>query len=378
MSDKEFIFESDIKNDSIDVYGDPDVSLKELAGENELEFRIKIKGRSIDNSIVNAIRRTILVHIPIYGFYRTRIFIENDKSRNMYNNDLIYNQIETLPIYDVPNFFDLENPETYLPDEIMKSIFGRFIQHRYDEPEESQFDGDGDESLNTKNTKLPNNSNKKLFKIELSINYKNVTSNDKFIDTHDAVLKIDGKIVNSYMKREPISILVLKPNETISLRAEANLGISKIDAAYEATTNAYYKEISSMEYDLSYETLGQLSKELIFEKACLILIKKLELLSKFIEKNYKEKSITSELIEIQLYGEDHTLGNLLTTALQKSNLVSEAGYAMPHPFSDQIVINYKVSKKAKIGPIQVMLDVIDYLIRVLEAILNMAPKQRNK
>ena len=38
---------------------------------------------------------------------------------------MIYNQIETLPIYDIPNYFDLENPELFLPDNIMRTIFGK-------------------------------------------------------------------------------------------------------------------------------------------------------------------------------------------------------------------------------------------------------------
>ncbi len=51
--------------------------------------------------------------IPIYAFHRSNIFIELDKSRHMYNNDLIYNQIETLPIFDIPNYFDLENQKYF-------------------------------------------------------------------------------------------------------------------------------------------------------------------------------------------------------------------------------------------------------------------------
>ena len=66
--------------------------------------------------------RTIMMSIPIYGFHRSNIHIEVEKSKNMYNNDLIYNQIETLPIFDIPNYFDLENPETFLSNDVMKTF----------------------------------------------------------------------------------------------------------------------------------------------------------------------------------------------------------------------------------------------------------------
>ena len=107
----EFIFESTTPNDRIDIYAQPEVLIKKIPSKNEQHFHIELSGPNIDNSVVNAIRRTILHHIPIYGFHRTNINIEVDKTRYMYNNDLVYNLIETLPIYDVPNYFDLENPK---------------------------------------------------------------------------------------------------------------------------------------------------------------------------------------------------------------------------------------------------------------------------
>jgi len=360
MSDKKFVFDSKIPNDRIDIYADPEVRTKKLKPENEDEFRIEIEGKSIDNSVINALRRTILMSIPIYAFHRSNIFIEVEKSRNMYNNDLIYNLIETLPIYDIPNYFDLENPEIFLPTDVLKNLFGNFIQESYDDPAvpDDQID-----------------SNKKLFKIELSINTKNNTGSDKFITTHDTVLKIDGKISNSYANRKPICIMVLKPTEEISLRAEANLGISKMYASYEATTNAIHNEITPMKYHLWYETLGQLDKNMIFTKACIILTKKMELLRQYIKNKFTEERDKSETIEIQLHGEDHTLGNLLATVLQKCDFIEKAGYYMPHPFIDQITVAYKVFPKSKIGPIQVFVDCVDYLAKLFQIIAHTALKK---
>lgn len=362
MSEK-FIFESDITNDQIDIYSDPKININKLKPEHPNELRIEIDGPNVDSSIVNALRRTILMSIPIYAFHRSNIFIEVEKSRHMYNNDLIYNLIETLPIFDIPNYFDLEDPEIFLPTEVMKNLFSNFVQDKYTE-----------ETNNENNNE--NDANKKLFKIELSINIKNNTGTYKFVTTHDAVLKVDGKVVNSYLIRKPISILVLKPTEEISLRAEANLGISKMNASYEATTNAIHEEITPTRYHLWYETLEQLDKNIIFTKACIILTKKLEYLRKFITDKYSEERDINEIIEIQLFGEEHTLGNLLATILQKCEFVEKAGYSMPHPFIDQLVIAYKLNENSKIGPIKVLVDCIDYLIRVFQTIGNQAVKNK--
>ena len=357
-SNDKFISDSTVPNDRIDIYAEPDVRIKKLKPNNENELRLEIEGKSIDNSVVNALRRTILMSIPIYAFNRSKVFIEVDKSRHMYNNDLLYNQIETLPIFDIPNYFDLENPELFLPTEVMKQLFSTFVPETYTEETDEK----------------PPETDKKPFKIELSINIKNNTGIDKFVSTHDAVLKIDGQTSNSYQTRRPISIMVLKPTEEISLRAEANLGISKMHASYEATTNAYHDEITPMKYHLWYETQEQLDKHIIFTKASIIITKKLEKLREFIKKNFEERS-SDETIEIQLYGEDHTLGNLLVTALQKCDFVRRAAYKMPHAFVDQIVIEYQLEPKSKIGPIEVFISCVDYLIRLFQTIGHVAFKK---
>jgi DNA-directed RNA polymerase subunit L len=361
MAEKKFIFDSNVPNDRIDIYADPDVHIKKLKPENDNEFRIEIEGKSIDSSVVNALRRTILMSIPVYAFHRSNIFIEVEKSRHMYNNDFIYNQIETLPIYDIPNYFDLENPEIFLPTEVMKSLFGKFIQEKFTEEKDEE--------------KEQIDINKRLFKIELSINVKNNTGSDKFVNTHDVVIKVDEKISNGYMIRKPICIMVLKPTEEISLRAVANLGISKMHAAYEATTNAIHDEITPMKYHLWYETLEQLDKNIIFTKACIILTKKLEYLRKFIKNKYKDDNDIPETVEIKLYGEDHTLGYLLATILQKCDSIEKASYYMAHPFIDEITLAYILNPKSKTGPIQIFVDCIDYLIKLFQLIAHVALKK---
>jgi DNA-directed RNA polymerase subunit L len=356
-TEKQFIFDSDVTNDTIDIYDEPDVVVTKKKTNSDIIFHAVLEGNSVDYSVSNAIRRAILIYIPIYGFNRTNIVIENEKSLHMYNNDLIYNQIESLPIFDIPNYFDVVNPEVFMSNEVMKKIFSSFIPDKYVTDEEDKQEDD---------------SKKKLFHIEFTLNVKNTTSKNMFVSTHDAIFKIDGKISQNYLKHKPISIIVLKPLEQISLSAIANLGISKMNATYEATDNAVSLEISPTCYEIRYETLEQLDKNIIFQKACTILIRKLESLGKYIKKKYiddqNNEIISAKSIELNLYGEDHTIGNLLATTLQKCKHVEKAGYYIVHPFIDEIGIGYELKNSYKGNPINVFIDVIEYLKKLFTKI----------
>lgn len=343
--------DSSRRGEIIDIYQEPDLVLTEIETDNPYEFRIEMEGPSIDHGVVNAVRRSISMYVPVYAFNRINTIVDFKKSKHMYNNDLIYNQLETLPIFDVPNLFDLENPKIFLPTEVFKKLFGNFIPEKYTYETETEI-----EDFEPK---------KKLLKIELLINYKNETALDKYLTTHDVVLKIDGKISKSYLNRDPISILVLKPNEELHLKSEANLGINKIHGSYEATTIVVHNEITPTKYVLWYETLGQLDKKVIFVKACIILMKKLENLRNFLKENYKDKNVTSQ-VEIELYGEDHTIGVLLETVLQRCEKIMTAAYNMPHLFIDKVIIMYQIFDNVKENPIEILKDCISYLIKIFQ------------
>jgi DNA-directed RNA polymerase subunit L len=334
------IFDSDVKNDHIDFDAKIDIGIKHIREKTDTDntFRVILKGMSVDNSVVNALRRTILMHVLVYGFERKNIFIENKKCIYMYNNDLIYNQIETLPIFDISNNFDLEDLEEL---------------------------------------KTNGSTNKKLVNVEIFLNVKNVSDIPRYVTTHDIVIKINDKVSKGYQNHAALSIIVLKPYEEIHLRAVANLNNSIIHAAYEATTFAYHDEISSMEYMLTYDTLGQLDKDVIFTKACSILIKKLDSLQKYVEELEKTDppDVTSKIGEYELYGENDTLGNLLATILQKCEYTEIAGYVTPHLFMDHVVIKFRLSKKITFTPTQVFVAAILHAKKIFEHILSKMSKK---
>lgn len=357
------IFESDTKNDIIDIYSPPDLKVKDMSSKTKFydRFHIQMEGNSIDNSVSNAIRHVILKLIPIYSFHRKNIHIDNDRTYCMYNNDMIYNQIETLPIFDIPNYFDLENPDMFLPESLSRDLFGTFGA--------SQHGGGIDEESDGK---------KQLFRIEMTLSVENKSDQYLYVSTHDAILRIDGKIVNSYKNNPKIDLLVLKPGEIISLRAEANLGIAKYNAIYDATTSVVSKEITSRKYEIYYDNIGQLDKHVICKKACVIIKKKLKNLLKYLKNTYPDDLDPSKYVEIQLYGEDYCLGNLLGTILQKNVAVVEAGFSKMHPLDEIVTIKFMIASKSKKMPINILCDSISYLINLYNEIdMQISPNKKS-
>ena len=345
--------DSDVTNDTVDIYSNPKVKITKNKVSKNSEIDVILEGDPVDYSVANAIRRSILLYVPAYGFNRHNIRIEQKKTNYMYNNDLIYNIFETLPIFDIDSGFDVTNPEMFMSTEVLKNLFGHLLPDRNSDP------------VFTDN-ELPDMSDKKLDKIEISINMKNTSDVAKFVSTHDLIYKVNGVESDTYKKHKPISLFVLKPNEEASMSAEANLGNALMYASYETTSNAVSLELAPNKYRIQYETLGQMSCERIFEKACKILSMKLLALKKYVEHLDKDNKIEeAEITRINLVGEDHTLGNLISTTLQKCDLIRSAGYIMQHPFKNEITIEFSLEKKTKERPLTVFCQTLNYLSKLM-------------
>jgi DNA-directed RNA polymerase subunit L len=302
---------------------------------------IRLSGNSINCSIVNSIRRAIMLYIPIYGFHKSNIVINVDQCYNMYNNDMIINQITQLPIFNIPNDFDIDAPETFLSNDMLKHLFN---------------------IVPDKETK------KKILEIEFILSLRNETDENRHVTTHDAILKINGEIKKYYLKEESISILVLKPKEELSLKATADVGIAKVDAMYEATTNAVHVEESPTSYLLKYKSLGQLSGEEIFIKACLILKKKVGYLRDYLKNNYSDDT-DQKTMKFILQGDDYTMGNLLESVLLRLSSVAVCGSKKEHIFVDQVTIEFKLNDGIKKTPINVLLEALDYLSKLFQKLI---------
>lgn len=344
------------------IEADIDISVKFGKTEKKDEFSCIMSGKSIDAGISNAIRRTVMLYIPVYGINRNNCKIENGKlgKKTIYNNDMISGILEQLPLFDIDNRFDINNPENYLPTSVMKNMFSTFVKEKYfdiSSTEEPEMD-----------KKL-----KGLKNIRVMMNIKNDGDSNMYVNTHHLSLEIDGMSSDNYKKRDPVMLFTTRPGESLSFEATANLGIEAIHASYEATTLAYHIEIDENTYDLRYTTLGQLSNMEIFKKACKILIKKLENFHDFIEKEYKtEPDSIIKPIEISLYGEDGTLANIIANALKKCNNVERAGFTTPHYLEKTMLLGYTLKSSSKDYPFKTLKNAIKYLIKIYETILSQA------
>jgi len=361
--------QSDDPSDSIDLKK-PDVKVKLHIDKNKIE--IDLKGQSVDYSVSNAIRLAILTLIPIFRFHRTKLKVEKKESgySNSYNNDTIETILENTPIYDINHDLDILDPENYLPTEVHKTLYSNFIQEKYEDMKDIETKSSLSAIINKDGTYQKNNEKKKFPSIVMSLTKINTDPiMTIYANTHDAKLTIDGVVSDSYLKRPRIDLFQLRPNESISLVAEAVLGISIMYGIFNATDIAVSIEKDSNYYQIKYKSLGQLKPIAILQKACIILVTKLELLMAFIIDNYSGKIKKEQYVEININGEDHTLGNLISTTLKKTKDVREASYCVPHQLVANIVIQYKLEENSKIDdPIDVFIEVLQYLINIFNSI----------
>lgn len=281
---------------------------------NKNAIELSIKGKNVDYSTVNTLRRVILSEIPCYGLNRKNIFIENNTS--VFDNDLMRIRISMLTIPD------LKNDENYL--------------------HESNADIVNDDSIN------------------IYLNEENIKPDIFPVTTDHLIFMKNGeKIKNPFLGYKPSLIIKLKPEQKFNFRAIATLGKARMNNLWAVTGPCYYKEKSEDDFNFFFETLGQLTHKEILVKACNIVVKKLEEIQVLIGDNYKSSSLEKvKKIELTLENEDHTMGNLITTALQNHNNVVYAGFKKDHLMIDEIIIRLETTT---FNPLKTFFEIITNL-----------------
>lgn len=350
----------------------PEVRVKTKIDGNNI--KIDLQGQSVDYSVSNAIRLTIMTMIPVFAYHRSMLTVEK-KDRgysNSYNNDTIETILENTPIYDIFHEFDILDPENYLPNDVLRTIYSSFVQEKYEDIRDIESKITNMQINKDGTYRKQEEPNKKIPKIIFSLVAENRDPVKTFyVGTHDAKFTIDGEPSDSYLKRGRIDLFKLGPGESISLTVQAVLGISIMNGIHNATDIVVSRMVEDDEnhWIIEYNSLGQLTPKSIFKKACIILIRKLDLLGKFIDENYKNKIQKDQYVEINISGEDHAMGNVISTTLKKSKDVKEASYTKPHELVSAIVIQYKLEENSKLkDPIDALLDVLNYLMNVFEMI----------
>lgn len=280
--------------------------------------RISFETKDIDLSILNGIRRILLMDIPILGFIGNGIdstvnIIENT---TVLNNEIIANRIALIP---------LEVSEQY-------------------------------------NDKYISGENK--LEIELNVN---CTENIKLITTEHLTVIIDGQKVQNFFSNKPyITITKLRKNESLHLKAEAVKETGRKNASFNIVSGAtvYNKpkepftntksiieqerEYKEGEYVLEFEIINNtISHKYMLLKAIDILINKLSILS---DKSTIEKfENNEETYDFNIPDENDTVGNIIQSYIFDTYVVSKVkifdncictyvGYIVKHPLDKVLTI----------------------------------------
>lgn len=312
------------------------ISHDKTKGSSRLE--LSISGKDINCIIVNTLRRMILSDVPIYAFTNFTF----NKNTSVFHNNFIKNQIKNIPVWGINN--KLEYYEQF------KSV----NVETKDEIEE--IDDNVELSVDKK---VDSNS---LDQLTMYVDYENKSSDVYSVTTNDAKFYFSQKnIDNPYP--HPIQLVKLQPKQAINFSVVTSIGIEKDHSMFSPVSICVYEEKSPTEFRFILESRGQLPEEKIINIAILNLIKKLE---DILEKVTTSVHDTDLLIgDVQFNNEDHTLGNLLTSGLQQHPKIQFAGYHMPHPLENRVIISYKL-KSGKFK--EIFKDVVDDFIKLYKKI----------
>ena len=294
---------------------------------------IQMKGPSINNFIVNCLRRIAFKNVPTYAICENSISIEFNDS--IFNNDYMRLRLAQLPLFDISNDID-------------------FLQRKY------WYEVDYSDNRREKNSLDDKH-------IELYLSAHNDTASD--IDVSSDLIKYykDGnKLDDPLAKIHPILIVQLRPNQTFKMKARAVLGVGERSDIWSSISTAYYEEINDNNFKFTIESQGQFDEYVILIKSCRIAKKKLEDIQKLVEENFKHHKIKkNELIEIILTNEDHTIGNIINNGLQSHPDIIYSGLSKPDLLIEEIII--KLTSNSEV-PLKPLFDVIKNSTKIFDNI----------
>jgi DNA-directed RNA polymerase subunit L len=305
-------------------------------------YEINIKGKDINEVIINTIRRAILTYVPIYAFTKFNFTI----NESVFNNNYIKLRLQNLPVWNINNnIIKLEN----------KKINETIIENN-----EEEINIDDDVDLNDDN----NVNSSSLSQLTMYVDYKSSDKGIFTVTSDHAKFYYDGKSISSPY-HIPIPIIKLQPEQSIKFSAITTIGTEKENSIYSAVSVCFYKQNDTNDYNFIVESRGQLTEQRIMEVAMLNIISNIENILELIPET--QISATGEII---MNNENNTMGNLLCNGLQKHKHIKNAGYNMPHPLEEKIIIYYElIDDKYKIK--DVISDVIIYLSELFRQIIKL-------
>jgi DNA-directed RNA polymerase alpha subunit len=279
--------------------------------------RISVETADIDLSILNGIRRILLMDIPILGFIGNGIdstvnIIENT---TVLNNEIITNRIALIP---------LDVSEKYNDNYILEDN-----------------------------------------KLEIELNVS-CAETIKIITTQDLIVTIDEQKVPNFFKKPYITITKLRKNESLHLKAEAVKETGRKNASFNIVSGAtvYNKpkvpftntksiieqerDYNEGEYVLAFEIINNtISHKYMLLKAIDILINKLSIL---IDKSTIDQfENNEETYDFSIPDENDTVGNIIQSYIFDNYVISKKktvencictyiGYIVKHPLDKVLTI----------------------------------------
>jgi DNA-directed RNA polymerase subunit L len=318
---------------TFDTKSEFDISVKQLEYSNDPFFgsllKLLFEGKDINIKMINSLRRVSQCNVPTYAFPPEMINIENNTCV-AFNNDYMKLRLSNLPIFNV-------DPKIF------------YLHEKYWDKTRMSYE----------DKKREKHKNEQLIDLYIdSVNTNNVITN---VTTNDVKIFVDGNEVKLYNQKYPILLIKLKPNDIFKCHMRAALGVGERDVIWVASTNSYHELMpDGKSYSLTLESSGQFDEYNILIKSCKYLLKKLELIKNDIHHKVDTKQILeSQTIKLELFGEDHTIGEILNYEIQNNKDIIFSGVNKPNYFVKTIIITMYSSTES---PLNAVFDSIDILM----------------
>ena len=318
----------------------------------------------------NTLRRTILEHVPMFGFHPRQIKISNNTS--VFNNDYIKLRISNIPIQT-----DLNDRSTMQWYQYDKSIMVKNNSTRYEETQDNDDNDDNDDDdlnvINDPTDKPPIDANTDDY-VVTKYNYNSVINNISMyfekennsnkilnVTTDDCTYWFKGQQIDNFYKF-PMLLVQLQPSQKIRCLAESMIGTGKMNELWSPVSICCYKEVTESKYIFSIESIGQLTEPEIVFRSATIVCKLLDDLEKYLEQadaiTETELNAGTIVVKDKTIG-NHTIGNIFNHYLQSHDNITFSGYKMPHLLENIFEIRYATD--GSISIVKIIHDVIHKL-----------------
>jgi len=317
-------------------------------------------------SFVNAIRRIIFSNIESHAIHRQTINLF--KNTSIFDSDYLSHRLSYIPLNNnYLNSIDIRDLEIILnkknEDEYMIDILT------------------GDFMCLYKNNEIDINkvfTNDQILFAKLKFNQE---------------IHLNCKINKSYSAKdgEPYSVATISTYEFVedkvaleenikNLKTEGKIVRKEDEEDYIYMNREKFYLMSDnqkpLEIKFTLETIGTYKNNEVFELAVSKLIEKLNTLYDAIENNNEEKVIIEEskvnfdAFDFTIFDENDTIGNLIQSYLYEDNSIDYAGYYIPHPLDNKMIIRTSLKEKnTKENNIKLILKHINEIIKKYKKLL---------